>query len=233
MSGGALSIDGAGATRRAPGYALAIFDFDGTLANSSDWFLSIVDDLARRFRFRATPKDELEMLRGLTSREVIRHLGISRWKLPAIARHVRGLLAEQIDQIAPFDGIDTLFEALDAGGVRIAIVTSNSEANVRTVLAPETIARVELFECRASLFGKARLFKRVLRRSGLAPHQVIAIGDETRDIAAARKAGVPFAVEELGSLGLDLDTPADLVALTGQIESNRGSARRTARALGI
>ncbi|MEO6214654.1 MAG: HAD hydrolase-like protein [Sphingomonas sp.] len=190
MSGGALSIDGAGATRRPPCYALAIFDFDGTLANSGDWFLSIVDDLARRFRFRATPTDELEMLRGLTSREVIRHLGISRWKLPAIARHVHALLAEQIDQIAPFDGIDTLFEALDAGGVRIAIVTSNSEANVRTVLAPETIARVELFECRASLFGKARLFKRVLRRSGLAPHQVIAIGDETRDITAARKAGV-------------------------------------------
>ncbi|MEP7007105.1 MAG: HAD hydrolase-like protein [Sphingomonas bacterium] len=190
MSGGALSIDGAGATRRSQGYALAIFDFDGTLANSGDWFLSIADDLARRFRFRATPKDELEMLRGLTSREVIRHLGISRWKLPAIARHVHALLAAQIDQIAPFDGIDTLFEALDAGGVRIAIVTSNSEANVRTVLTPETIARVELFECRASLFGKARLFKRVLRRSGLAPHQVIAIGDETRDITAARKAGV-------------------------------------------
>ena len=73
--------------RRSPSYALAIFDFDGTLANSGDWFLSIVDDLARRFRFRAA-HDDVEMLRGLTSREVIRHLGISRWKLPAIARHV-------------------------------------------------------------------------------------------------------------------------------------------------
>jgi phosphoglycolate phosphatase len=190
MPAGVLSLDRPSATARSPGYALAIFDFDGTLANSGDWFLSIVDDLARRFRFRATPKDEVEMLRGLTSREVIRHLGISRWKLPAIARHVHALLAEQIDQIAPFDGIDTLFATLEAAGVRLAIVTSNSEANVRTVLAPETIARVELFECRASLFGKARLFKRVLRRSGLAPHQVIAIGDETRDITAARKAGV-------------------------------------------
>jgi phosphoglycolate phosphatase len=188
--GGALSADETGAARRSPGYALAIFDFDGTLANSGDWFLSIVDDLARRFRFRAARMEEVEMLRGLTSREVIRHLGISRWKLPAIARHIHALLAEQIDQIAPFDGIDMLMETLQAGGVRLAIVTSNSEANVRTVLAPATIARIELFECRASLFGKARLFKRVLRRSGLAPHQVIAIGDETRDISAARKAGV-------------------------------------------
>ena len=188
--GDALSVDMTAAARRSPGYALAIFDFDGTLANSGDWFLSIVEDLARRFRFRAARMDELEMLRGLSSREVIRHLGISRWKLPAIARHVHALLAEQIDQIAPFDGIDALLETLEAGGVRLAIVTSNSEANVRTVLTPATIARIELFECGASLFGKARLFRRVLRRSGLAPHQVIAIGDETRDITAARKAGV-------------------------------------------
>lgn len=58
-------------------------------------------------------------------------------------------------------------------------------------------------------------------------------GSCARHVAAARDAGVPFAVEELASLGLDLDTPADLVALTRRIESNRGSAPRTARALGL
>jgi phosphoglycolate phosphatase len=187
MPGDNLSANGSGVT---PRYALVIFDFDGTLANSGDWFLSIVDELAERFRFRAAGMDEVEMLRGLTTREVIRHLGIPRWKLPAIGRHIHALLAEQIDRIAPFNGIDRLLETLQAGGMRIAIVTSNSEANVRAVLGPATIARIEQFECGASLFGKARLFKRVLRRSGLAPHQVIAIGDETRDIIAARKAGV-------------------------------------------
>jgi len=183
-------MDETDAAPRSPAYALAIFDFDGTLANSGDWFLSIADDLALRFRFRAAGADEIEMMRGLTSREVIQRLGIPRWKLPAIARHVHALLADQIDQIAPFDGIYTLIETLEAGGMRIAIVTSNSEANVRAVLSPATIARIELFECGASLFGKARLFKRVLRRSRVAPHEVIAIGDETRDIVAARKAGV-------------------------------------------
>ncbi len=58
-------------------------------------------------------------------------------------------------------------------------------------------------------------------------------GSCARHVAAAREAGIPFAVEELGSLGLDLDTPADLVALTGAIEADRGGAVRTARALGI
>jgi 2-phospho-L-lactate guanylyltransferase len=58
-------------------------------------------------------------------------------------------------------------------------------------------------------------------------------GSCARHVAAAREAGVPFAVEELPSLGLDLDTPADVVALTRELESGRGRAKRTAKALGL
>ncbi len=58
-------------------------------------------------------------------------------------------------------------------------------------------------------------------------------GSCARHVAAAREAGVPYGVEELPSLALDLDTPADVVALTMALERNRTRARRTARALGI
>lgn len=58
-------------------------------------------------------------------------------------------------------------------------------------------------------------------------------GSCARHVAAARAAGAPYAVEELPSLALDLDTPADVVALTMALERDRGRARRTARALGI
>ena len=58
-------------------------------------------------------------------------------------------------------------------------------------------------------------------------------GSCARHVAAAREAGIPFGVEELPSLGLDLDTPADVVALTRELASRPGRARRTAKALGI
>ena len=58
-------------------------------------------------------------------------------------------------------------------------------------------------------------------------------GSCARHVAAARAAGVPHAVEELPSLALDLDTPADVVALTLALETNRGRAPCTAKALGI
>jgi 2-phospho-L-lactate guanylyltransferase len=58
-------------------------------------------------------------------------------------------------------------------------------------------------------------------------------GSCERHVAAARQAGVPFEVERVASLGLDLDTPADLIALTRELESRPGRAKRTAQALGI
>lgn len=58
-------------------------------------------------------------------------------------------------------------------------------------------------------------------------------GSCARHVALARAAGIPFGVEELASLGLDLDTPADLIALTRELEAQPGRARRTAKALGI
>jgi 2-phospho-L-lactate guanylyltransferase len=57
-------------------------------------------------------------------------------------------------------------------------------------------------------------------------------GSRERHVAAARAAGIPYGVEELPSLGLDLDTPADIVALTMRVEVS-GGAKRTAKALGI
>jgi 2-phospho-L-lactate guanylyltransferase len=58
-------------------------------------------------------------------------------------------------------------------------------------------------------------------------------GSCERHVAAAREAGMPFGVEVVESLALDLDTPADVVALTMALERDRKRARNTARALGI
>jgi 2-phospho-L-lactate/phosphoenolpyruvate guanylyltransferase len=58
-------------------------------------------------------------------------------------------------------------------------------------------------------------------------------GSCERHVAAAREAGIPFAVEKVASLALDLDTPADLVALTRAVADRPGRGRRTAKALGL
>ena len=62
-----------------------------------------------------------------------------------------------------------------------------------------------------------------------------AFGEDSceRHLEAAREAGIPFAVERLASLAVDLDTPADIIALTRELDAGRGRAPRTAAVLGI
>jgi 2-phospho-L-lactate guanylyltransferase len=58
-------------------------------------------------------------------------------------------------------------------------------------------------------------------------------GSRERHVEAARTAGIPFGIEELPSIELDLDTPADVIALTRELAKQPKRARRTAKALGI
>jgi phosphoglycolate phosphatase len=172
---------------------LVIFDFDGVLADSAAWFLEILGPLARAHRFRELTRDEIEALRGRPNREIVRQLGVPPWRLPAIARHVRALSAEAAERIPLFPGVPPLLAGLGQAGVRIAVVSSNAETTIRTVLGADLAGLVHDFECGASLFGKARLIRRVLHRSGVAPSRALAVGDETRDVEAARRAGAPAA----------------------------------------
>ncbi|MCB0827677.1 MAG: 2-phospho-L-lactate guanylyltransferase [Solirubrobacterales bacterium] len=58
-------------------------------------------------------------------------------------------------------------------------------------------------------------------------------GSHRRHLDLAREAGVPGVTEEIAGLALDLDTPADIVALTTRLAAKPGGARRTAAVLGI
>jgi phosphoglycolate phosphatase len=169
---------------------LVIFDFDGTLSDSGGWFLGIVDHLAEKYRFRAVDAGEVEMLRDRPTREVMRYLGIPAWKLPFIARYVRTLLALHTHELRLFDGIAALLAGLEERGVPMAIVSSNAELNARRILGDENARRITYWECASALYGKAPRFRRVLKRARIDAADAISIGDETRDVEAARRVGL-------------------------------------------
>lgn len=171
-------------------YRLAIFDFDGTLADSRSWVTSVFNDVAVRFAFRTLSAPEIEEMRGKSNRQIIRELGVPMWKLPLIARHMRGLAAGAADRIPLFPGMAPALLTLRDRGVRLAIASSNREDTVRRILGPEIAAAFQHFECGISLFGKAGRIRRIVRHSGVAATEAIFIGDETRDVEAAGQAGI-------------------------------------------
>ena len=170
-------------------YSLVIFDLDGTLADSLPWFRRNVNDVADRFGFSRIEDDDVESLRQAGSREILRRLKVPLWKLPAIAGHMRRMKAQHLGDIPLFPGTEAMLRSLRDGGLTLALVSSDNEVNARRQLG-EAAALFDHFDCGASLFGKAAKFRRVVRRAGIPPSQAIAIGDEVRDIEAARAAGI-------------------------------------------
>jgi phosphoglycolate phosphatase len=170
-------------------YRLAIFDFDGTLADSLPWFRACFQDMITRFDLAPVRDDEMEGLRGLSAREIMARLNLSMWQLPAIVSDMRKRKLAAASEISLFAGIPAILTDLQRLGIKTAIVSSDSEASVRLVLGPAaaTIAR---FDCGAAIFGKHWKFRRVARRLGTEPADTICIGDEIRDIEAARAAGM-------------------------------------------
>lgn len=170
-------------------YRLVVFDFDGTLANSWPWLMENLAAIAERHRLRKIDPAEIEALRGRPSREVIRRFGVRFWQMPFIARDMRRRVAASAHRIKPFDGVPELLRDVASAGAAIAIVTSNGEEAVRRILGPSA-ALVGHFVCGIGLFGKARKFERLRRKLGLAHAEILCVGDEVRDIDAARDAGL-------------------------------------------
>jgi phosphoglycolate phosphatase len=173
-----------------PGSPVVIFDFDGTLADTWPWFANELVHGARRLHRRPVTREEVEQFRSLTTREIFKALQIPWWQIPLIARHMRRRAAESADLLHLFDGVPGMIIALRRAGVRLAIASSNSERTIRRVLGDDLAVMVEHYACNAAVFGKAAAFRRVMRRFRASPVNTVAVGDETRDLEAAEKAGI-------------------------------------------
>lgn len=171
-------------------FNLIIFDFDGTLADSLSWFIGISDQLADEFGFDRIDKNQVALLRRLDAATLLHMHHVPLWKVPLVAARFRRLMSQQITQIAPFPGVPEMLERLARAGCDLAVVTSNSCGNVRRVLGRETSALLSACEGGVSLLGKRTKLRKILHRSGIAPAQAIFVGDEIRDIEAARHAGI-------------------------------------------
>jgi phosphoglycolate phosphatase len=204
-------------------YRLALFDFDGTLADSFPFFLGVFNTVADRHGFRRIDVARAGELRRYNVRQMMDHVGLPAWKLPLASKTFMALMQENAHAVPLFDGIADALRHLHGRGVVLTVVSSNSEHNVRAVLGPDLAALIRRFECGMSVFGKASRIRAVVKACGLAPADALYIGDQTTDAEAARKAGVAFGAVHWGyatieslraqDCATEFVTPADLLRI--------------------
>ncbi|MDX2243517.1 MAG: HAD hydrolase-like protein [Leptolyngbyaceae cyanobacterium bins.302] len=169
-----------------------IFDFDGTIADSFETVLRISNQLAAEFGYPVVQgAEEIDQLKALSSREIIKRSKISPLKLPFLLLRLRTELNREISQLKLISGMKSVLLSLKAQGNRLGIVTSNSCKNVNTFLEVQELQDVfDFVSSGLSLFGKGRVVQRLMHQRRLHPTEVIYVGDETRDIEAAHKIGI-------------------------------------------
>ncbi|WP_353930777.1 HAD-IA family hydrolase [Okeanomitos corallinicola TIOX110] len=168
-----------------------IFDFDGTIADTVDALVTIANRLAVEFGYIQISANELKLLRNLTAREIIKYSGVSLFKIPFLVKKVKGELKNKIKDLEPISGIPEALTELTEKGYRLGIITSNSQENVNEFLKCHHLDYLfEFIHSGVTIFGKTTIINNVLRQRQIKPQTVIYVGDETRDIEAAKKANI-------------------------------------------
>jgi phosphoglycolate phosphatase len=173
-------------------YRFALFDFDGTLADSFPFFVSVVNELARKHRFRPVTADQIALMRCQDVRQNMRLVGMPGWKLPFVAASFISLMNSSGSAVPLFEGIAETLAELRRLGVTLALLTSNSVDNAVQVLGANNARHVDYLEGRSAVLGKQARIRKLLARSRIPAAQAIYIGDQLSDLRAAHAAGIAF-----------------------------------------
>jgi phosphoglycolate phosphatase len=168
--------------------AYLIFDFDGTLIDS---FFSVIGKfnlLADKFKFRKISDNEISGLRNLTSRELIKYLEIPVYKIPGVLRDARKHMQNEMQTLPSFINLPEILEELRTANFSLGILTSNSSENVIAWLERNKMRDLFNFiHGESSFFGKKHILKKIIKSYNMDKSITFYIGDETRDIEAAKQ----------------------------------------------
>jgi len=169
-------------------HSLIIFDFDGTIVDSSGLMLDVYKKIAAEKNIPFPESDEISELRKLSTRELMKMFKIRFWQIPRFIKNARELYSKNINQIVEISEMTNLIRKIK-DEAKISIVSTNSAATIKNYL--ESI-NLNIFDdiIEASLFDKSRSIKKLMKKYNVQIDQTVYIGDETRDIEASKKAGV-------------------------------------------
>ena len=78
---------------------MMIFDFDGTIADTIEEGLRIVNELAPKYGFPEIDPEKAESLRDLRTREIVQRVGIRPRSIPKLLGEAKAMLRERMESI--------------------------------------------------------------------------------------------------------------------------------------
>ena len=169
---------------------LVIFDFDGTIADSFDY---VADFLITQASKEVQKNIKKESLRHLSMLAMARNLGFSNWQLPLVYIRGRRRMHKAIKNLRPYPGIPELLHELHSNNYLVFVLSSNNRKNINAFLRHNNLRGLftKIYGS-VGVFGKAPAMRRLLKAYKTDYKDAVYIGDELRDVEAAKYLGLPI-----------------------------------------
>lgn len=181
-------------------YRCICFDFDGTLADTFPIIFREINRLAQEKGRSPFREEEFEVFRRSSGMEALKQLGISLSQIPKFFLTIRRAVQEQLHEVQPFEGVAPMLERCAASGYTMGVLTSHDEKQVERFLQSHDLYRYfTRLLSDYSLRGKHVPLKNLVKKMGFDLRQILYVGDDERDVEAARKVGVGFVAVSYGA----------------------------------
>lgn len=170
--------------------SVIIFDFDGTIADTLSVVIKIANKFADHYGYNKIPLSDLPKLREKKPSAVLRHLGISIFKLPLVVRKIRFEMNKEIVNLKTVTDLRNTLLHIKENGFILGILTTNSRENVVEFLKKNDLEVFDFVYSGRAVFGKSRLLKKMMKEKNIPRKDLIYVGDEIRDVEAAKKARI-------------------------------------------
>ena len=210
-----------------------IFDFDGTISETTDALVKYWNDhLAKKHKLRTIDSDDLAELRNRTAIEKIAYFKIPFYKLPFVVNTARKNFSRCMDNFATVSGLKSVCERLKKNGCNLAIISSNRENNIRKYLSRNNFELFSAIFCDKgySLFKKHKTINRFLKEYDVKAENLVYVGDESRDVVACRKVGIKIVSV---SWGWDSRDVLELVNPDNLVDTTEDLYNKVAKILGL
>lgn len=171
-------------------YRQILFDFDGTIVDSLDLALRILNRMAEKYHYPTVTESDMQLLKSMPLTERFQKIGFPLHKIPAMTVECAALYRREIPGLKPVSGILDLFDTLKTEGCSLSVLSSNSEENIAEFFRRNGIVQFDHIFSSNNLFGKEKSIRKYLRRFGVKAEELLYVGDELRDLDACRAAGI-------------------------------------------
>ena len=167
-----------------------IFDFDGTIADNFFVVVKVVTELNLRYKLIPPETLDFDKLRGSSTKDLLTQLKLPKLKYFYILFLLLTKLGKGTQKASVVKDMYETLDELKGRGCLLGIVTSSRKKFVEAFLKSHGISCFDFIDSSIHLFGKDKVLNKLIKKYELDPKETVYIGDEVRDIEAAKAAGM-------------------------------------------